>query len=88
MSNAGINQSLEDSIYHKFVVLNCKSFEDVELKFCKDVNAYHWFPKARVIDSLQDHGYRFAAFQSHTNQGLPSHILNDEEILIIDKLLK
>jgi Dolichyl-phosphate-mannose-protein mannosyltransferase len=86
--NTQIYQSLDDSICHNYIALNCKSFEDVELMFHKDVNAYHWFPEARIIDSLENIGYRFAAFRSHTDQGLPSYILNNEDILIIDKKLK
>ncbi len=88
MYNTLVYQSLDDSICQNYIVLNCKSFEDVELMFYKDVNAYHWFPKAHIIDSLENLGYRFAAFQSHTNQGLPGYILNNDEILIIDKEIK
>lgn len=88
INNTQIYQSLDDSICQNYVVLNCKSFESIELMFHKDVTAFHWFPNAQVIDSLENLGYKFAAFQSHTNQGLPGYMLDNENILIIEKALK
>lgn len=88
INNTQIYQSLADSICQKYIVLNCKSFEDIELMFHKDVNAYHWFPPEQIIDSLENLGYNFAAFQSHTNQGLPEYMLQNNNILIIQEKIK
>ncbi len=97
-SNVERNNKIENTIIYKElnfedklknrVVLNCKSFEDVELMFYKDVNAYHWYPKKDILDSLIDNGYKFAAFKNHNNQLLPEYIYNQENIIIIDKLIK
>ena len=69
-------------------MINCKSFEDVELMFYQNVNAYHWFPEEKVLDSLQALGYKFAAFKSHTDQYLPEYITKDTTILIINQELR
>ena len=86
--NTNIYKSLPDSITSKYLILNCKSFEDVELMFYKNTNAYHWWPEKSVIDSLKNAGYRLAIFKNHNNQNLPSYIWEDKDILIIDKQLK
>lgn len=70
------------------VILNCKSFEDVELMFYKDVNAYHWFPDESTLDSLMKKGHTFAAFQSHHNQQLPDYIQHNPAIKIINEALE
>ncbi len=70
------------------VILNCKSFEDVELMFYQNTNAYHWYPDASTMDSLLNEGHKFAAFKSHNNQNLPNYIYDNKEIIIIDKDIK
>ena len=70
------------------IILNCKSFEDVELMFYKNVNAYHWYPDERTLDSLLQRGYKFAAFKNHNNQALPEYITANGDIVIIDKNIK
>ncbi len=70
------------------VILNCKSFEDKELMFYRDVNAYAWYPSKKELDSLKARGYRFAAFRNHGNYRLPTYISEDENIVIIDEVLK
>ena len=70
------------------VIINCKSFEDVELMFYQNVNAYHWYPDEPTMDSLLNKGYKFAAFKNHNNQNLPKYIYDNEEIIIIDEDIK
>ena len=65
------------------VILNCKSFEDVELMFYQQVNAYHWYPDGATLDSLLKSGHKFAAFKSHTQQDLPDYIYLNNDIVII-----
>lgn len=67
------------------VILNCKSFDNLELMFYKDVIAYSWFPHQETLDSLLSSGYKFAAFKSHNNQQLPAYIVENKDILIIDE---
>ncbi len=70
------------------VILNCKSFEDNELMFYRDVNAYAWYPAEKELDRAKARGYRFAAFANHGNNHLPAYISEDEDILIIDNDLQ
>lgn len=88
INNTIIYKNLPPQITQNCVVINCKSFEDVELMFYQNVNAYHWYPEKHTLDSLQHLGYKFAAFKSHNNQVLPEYIVNDTNILIINKQLK
>jgi len=89
INNTNIYKSLNSS--HELngrVVINCKSFEDVELMFYNDVNAYHWYPTEQVLDSLMQKGYKFAAFKNHTNHQLPEYIYGNSEVMIIDELIE
>jgi hypothetical protein len=89
INNAEIFKHLEDSIIQDRVILNCRPYENIELMFYKDVLAYHWYPEARILDSLQDKGYKFAAFEFHNDpQQLPAYITGDSTITILDKGLK
>lgn len=88
INNTQIYKSISNEITQNYVIINCKSFEDTEMMFHKDVNAFHWFPEQRVLDSLQSKGYKFAAFNNNNGQNLPEYITNDKRILIIDKQLK
>lgn len=86
--NAMVYEQLPDTTINNRVILNCKSFEDVELMFYRDVNAYHWYLSESQLDSLQREGYQFSAFKSHNDQHLPTYIQNDPEIVLIDRELK
>ena len=88
INNTQIYKKFDPNIASKYLVINCKSFEDVELMFYQNVNAYHWYPEKKTLDSLQQKGYKFAAFKSHTNQILPEYINNDTNILIINEQIK
>ena len=70
------------------VIFNCKTFEDVELMFHQDVNAYHWYPSEPTIDSLLHNGHKLAAFKNHNNQHLPEYIYNNKDIVIIDESIQ
>ena len=86
--NTQIYENLPDSITQDYVIINCKSFENVELMFHKDAKAYHWYPAEQVIDSLQNLGYKFAAFRNTPNQGLPPYILEDSQIVLLEADIK
>lgn len=88
LHNTQIYKNLDKDIVANYVILNCKELEDVELMFYQNADAYQWYPDARTIDSLQEQGYRIAAFASHTRQPLPNYIANDTTIRIINQVLQ
>ncbi len=84
ISNTLIYENLPEDVTKDYVLINCKSFENVEVMFHQDTRAYHWYPSETVIDSLQNLGYKFAAFRNTPNQGLPGYISEDPDILILE----
>ncbi len=98
MNNQERNSKIENTQIYKSldltkelngrVIINCKSFEDIELMFYKNVNAYHWYPDKSTFDSLLQNGYKFAAFKNHNNQHLPEYIYGNDDIIIIGKEIK
>lgn len=86
--NTRIFKNLDQTIAADVVVFNCKSFEDTELMFYQKNNAYHWFPPEHQLDSLLANGHKIAAFQSHTNQGLPEYMTNNPKVTIIQQEMK
>ena len=88
LNNTRVYKSLNDTIVSKYIILNCKSFEDKDLMFYKNSTAYAWYPNKIVFDSLQHAGYKFATFKNHNNQILPDYIQNSKSVLFIDADLK
>lgn len=87
--NTAVYKSLEPEITKKYVIFNCEPYENIELMFFQDVIAYHWYPEPAKIDSLQQAGYHIAAFQFHDHpQVLPQWLVEDPEVLVLDKGLK
>jgi hypothetical protein len=56
--------------------------------FYTDNNAYSWYPNKEELEILKQKGYKIAVFKSHSGQELPEYILEDKDILIIDKKLR
>lgn len=86
--NTKIYKSLDETLLKNHIIFNCKSFEDVELMFYKDLNAYHWYPEKKIVDSLLNLGYKLAAFKSHNDQILPDYISKNKNITILHEQLK
>lgn len=86
--NAQIYRNLDVSKLENRIILNCNSFEETELMFYKNVNAYNWYPEQKMLDSLLQKGYKFAAFKNHSNYVLPPYISENKDILIIPEVLK
>lgn len=87
--NTEVYKSFPDSLCNpKTIVINCKTYENIEIMFYKNVNAYHWYPEKNIVDSLLQRGYNIYAYKSHNDQLLPDYIINDKRIKIIDKELK
>ena len=66
------------------MIFNCKSFEDTELMFYQNCNAYHWYPDEKELNKLLNDGYKIAAFKSHTNQPLPNYMTEHPQVKIIN----
>lgn len=88
MNNTLVYKSLNQKVPADYVVINCKSMEDVELMFYQNNPAYHWWPEPPVVDSLLRAGYKLAAFQSVAGQGLPLFIADNPQILLIQEEIK
>jgi 4-amino-4-deoxy-L-arabinose transferase-like glycosyltransferase len=88
MENTLIYQKLNTVVSSDKVIINCKDFEDTEVRFWQANNAMHWCPTEHYLDSLLAIGVKFAAFKNHGNYTLPNYILNKKDIQIIDFQLK
>ena len=86
--NASIFKNLDTENLEGKVVLNTRSFENIELMFYQDVTSYHFYPDSMVMDSLQRHGHQFAVFDYTDIQKIPDHIRKDTSIFILEEKLK
>jgi 4-amino-4-deoxy-L-arabinose transferase len=87
--NTEIFKHLHDDIDSSYVLLNTRPYENIELMFYNDHLAYHWYPSPAVLDSLQNLGHKFAAFEyENDQQSLPQYITADPEITILTPRLK
>ncbi len=85
--NAEIFKSLNGNIPIGTVVFNCNSYEETDVMFYTNLNAYTWWPDESVIDSLIDAGHQVAIFKGHGNQWPPNSIMANPQITIIDEQL-
>ncbi|MBK9103955.1 MAG: glycosyltransferase family 39 protein [Saprospiraceae bacterium] len=83
INNTLIYKHLSDKATKDRVIINCKSYENIELMFFADVNAYHFIAPEIVLDSLQQLGYKFASFEYPEIQKPPAYVYDDPEILIL-----
>ncbi|HHB78736.1 MAG TPA: hypothetical protein ENK85_05850 [Saprospiraceae bacterium] len=83
IANTQIYKHLAPKYYKNRVVLNLRAFNDIDLMFYKNANAFNFWPGENVIDSLQSLGYKFSAFSDHQRQILPKFIKRNKDILII-----
>lgn len=72
---------LPADLTHNYVMINCRKHENIELMFWQGGTAYAFVPEKPLLDSLQQLGYRFAAFDDDDKQQLPAHILEDPKII-------
>lgn len=87
--NTNVFKSVEQAIVDQRVILNTRAYENVELMFFKGGIAYHWYPQERILDSLQNLGHKFAAFDYENDpQALPDYIKSDTSIVILEGKLK
>ena len=88
MHNTQIYKNMNAASLTKRVILNCIPYEDKEVMFYQDVNAYSWWPNEELFLKLVDKGLKFAAFTDHRNQPLPDFLLAYPDILIIEEVLE
>ena len=82
-------ESINSKIIEDYVILNTRTYENIELMFFQGGIAYHFYPSESKIDSLQNLGYKFAAFNYENDlQELPNYITCDSSILILKNKLK
>jgi hypothetical protein len=87
--NTEIFKQISEHIDTRYVLLNTRAYENIELMFYSDHLAYHWYPSPAVLDSLQNLGHKFAAFEyENDQQSLPQYISTDPEIIILPQRLK
>ncbi|HEU4471950.1 MAG TPA: glycosyltransferase family 39 protein [Flavisolibacter sp.] len=89
LHNTAVYKSLSDSLAKPdVIVINCKSFENVDLMFYKGINAYHWYPSEKELEEVIGKGYKVYAFQSHGSQVLPDYVTANPGVVIIRKQLR
>ncbi|MDO8970662.1 MAG: hypothetical protein Q7U74_08245, partial [Saprospiraceae bacterium] len=88
LHNTAIYRQLNDFVAPDEIVLNCKAFEDTELRFWQPNNAYDWYPSAKRVDSLLSQGYKLVAFKSFNDQRLPEYLEQNPKVRVLDLQLK
>lgn len=86
--NTEIYQKLHQFVSPDDIIINCKSFEDTEVRFWQPNNAYHWWPTESQVDSLVKMGYKLSAFDNHNDQILPEYIKKNKSTNIVDLKLR
>jgi len=88
LNNTEVYCKLQSFVTPDEIILNCKAFEDTELRFWQPNNAYDWYPSAQKVDSLLNHGYKLAAFKSFNEQILPDYLEQNPLVRKIELQLK
>jgi 4-amino-4-deoxy-L-arabinose transferase-like glycosyltransferase len=81
--NTKIYKSLTIPENDKRIVLNCKSYEDVELMFYKDLNVYPWCIDSVKVDSFLKEGYKISVFNNHNNQNIPNYLSLNKKVEVL-----
>ena len=71
-----------------YLVFNCKSYEDIDMRFYTPYNAHSWCPSAADLDSLLAAGYKIAIFQAHRRKKLPDYVIDHPGVLFIPEQFK
>lgn len=71
-----------------YLVFNCKSYEDIDMRFYTPYNAHSWCPSAADLDSLLAAGYKIAIFQAHRRKKLPDYVVGHPGVLFIPEQFK
>ena len=82
-----IIQTIPLQLEGQTVVFNAKPFQDVEIMFFTDLDAYSWLSREQ-IQKIKSTGAKIAVFDDHGGQLLEPHIRKDDNIFILDGTLK
>lgn len=86
--NTIIYKQLNDLVPDDYIIFNCKEFEDVDAMFFSDRNVYHWWLSEEQFRELKKKNIKVALFKPFGNQHPPAYLLNDPDVLVIDRELK
>lgn len=86
--NTKVFKNLDENLTGKYILINCRAYENIDLMFFKGGTAYHYYPDEKSIDSLENHGYIIAAFDYRDQQKLPEYIMTDNRIFLMPEKLK
>jgi 4-amino-4-deoxy-L-arabinose transferase-like glycosyltransferase len=83
--NTEIYKSIPDSLANaKTVLFNCKGYEDIDVMYFKNINAYAFYPSEEELNMLLNKGFKIYAFNDHHDQVLPSFMRNNAAVKIIN----
>lgn len=88
LHNTLIYRRLNSLVPEGYVVLNAKSFEDVEAMFFSDRNVYHWWLSPEDYANVRAAGHRIACFPDFRDQVVPEYIRTDPDVLWIRDTLR
>ena len=87
--DAAVFRNLDKEIVKNYpVIANCGAYQDILLMFYQPVVAFAWAPNEALIAKVLQKGQKIAVFKAHGVYGLPPHLLENQEIFIINKDLK
>ncbi|MGB4847702.1 MAG: glycosyltransferase family 39 protein [Saprospiraceae bacterium] len=81
-------KKMDENFAGKYIFINCRAYENIDLMFYKGGTSYHYYPDEKSIDSIENQGYHFAAFDYNDQQKLPEYIRMDNQILLMPEELK
>jgi 4-amino-4-deoxy-L-arabinose transferase-like glycosyltransferase len=89
ISNTEIYKNLASNYnIDKDIIFNCKEFEDIEVMFYNNVNAYSWYPDSITLSNLANQGFSLYFFQDHAEYKLVPYIYNNSSYEILRYSLK
>ena len=73
--NTAIYKQLDEILIEKHVILNCRSFEEIEAMFWSRHLVYAWYPDEQQYAELKKQQYPIAVFESTPQQMLPHYVM-------------
>ncbi len=86
--NASLYKQLDTAAANYDIIFNCRANQHIDAEFYSSKIVYSWYPDSLTIDSLQNAGYKIAAFTSFGKQILPAYIKTNPQILILNMVQK
>lgn len=86
--NTKVFKNLDENLCRNYIIINCRTYENIDLMFYKGGTAYHFYPDEKSIDSIENEGFHISAFDYNDQQKLPEYIKEDDRIFLIPAKLK